>query len=139
MGEPHILTTLRRKREEIQAAIVAYEARLDAARIDLAAVNKSLRLFDPNGRDQTAAYFELGRLWKHGEVIAVCRQALDREGPLDTSQLAARVAAAKGLDDQDAVMLQALTARVARALSNAKKRGIVRDVGKREAARIWQL
>jgi cobalamin-dependent methionine synthase I len=53
--------------------------------------------------------------------------------------LAVRVAAAKGLDDQDAIMLKALTLRVARALSNAMKRGIVRDAGKRKDARIWQL
>jgi hypothetical protein len=81
----------------------------------------------------------LGRLWTRGEIVAVCRDALEREGPLDTRQLAARVARAKGLDDQDGVFLQSLTRRVARALSNAMKRGVVRDAGKRKDARIWQL
>lgn len=71
MGEPHILSTLRRKREEIEAVIAAHEAKIEAARMDLAAVDKAMRLFEPvAGRDQIAAYFELGRLWKRGEIVA---------------------------------------------------------------------
>jgi hypothetical protein len=139
MAEPNILTTLRRKRGEIEAVIAAHEAKIEAAKVDLAALDKTLRLFEPGASRQVSAYFELGRLWIRGEIVAVCRDALEREGALDSRQLAVRVAAAKGLDDQDAVMLRSLTARVARALSNAKKRGGVRDAGKRKGARIWQL
>jgi hypothetical protein len=139
MGEPHILTTLRRKRAEIEAVIAAHEAKIEAAKVDLAALDKTLRLFEPGGARQVSAYFELGRLWTRGEIVAVCRDALEREGALDSRQLAVRVAAAKGLDDQDGVFLQSLTRRVARALSNAMKRGVVRDAGKRKDARIWQL
>jgi len=109
MGELHILSILRRKREEIEAVIAVHEAKIEAARMDLAAVEKILRLFDPDaGRDQVAAYFELGRLWKRGEIVAVCRDALERDGPLDTHQLAVCVAKVKGLDDQDAVMVKSV-------------------------------
>jgi hypothetical protein len=38
MADPHILTTLRRKRDDIQAAIEAYGAKIEAAKRDLAAV-----------------------------------------------------------------------------------------------------
>jgi hypothetical protein len=38
MGEPHILTTLRRKRAEIEAVIAAYEAKIDAANLITAPV-----------------------------------------------------------------------------------------------------
>jgi hypothetical protein len=63
MAELHILSSLRRKREEIEAVIAAHEAKIEMARMDLAAVDKTLRLFDPDaGRDRIAAYFELGRI-----------------------------------------------------------------------------
>jgi hypothetical protein len=59
MRQPHILTTLRRKRAEIEAVIAAYEAKIDA--VDLAALDKALRLFDSNAcRFQVFAFFELG-------------------------------------------------------------------------------
>jgi hypothetical protein len=35
----HIASALRRKRDEIAATIAAYEARIDAARMDLAALD----------------------------------------------------------------------------------------------------
>jgi hypothetical protein len=33
MAEPHILSTLRRKRDEIESVIAAYEAKIEAARL----------------------------------------------------------------------------------------------------------
>ena len=49
MAGPHILTTLRAKRDDIQAAIEAYEAKIEAAKRDLAAVNAILRLYELDG------------------------------------------------------------------------------------------
>jgi hypothetical protein len=47
-----LTSALRRKRDEIAASIAVYEARIDAARMDLAALNQVARLFDPEaGRD----------------------------------------------------------------------------------------
>jgi hypothetical protein len=52
-----IASALRRKREEIAATIAAYEARIDAARRDLTALDQAARLFDPQaGRDETAPW-----------------------------------------------------------------------------------
>ena len=55
------------------------------------------------------AYVQLGRLWKRGEISAVCREALTDEGPLDTRELAVRVIRAKGLDEGDKVLRQTET------------------------------
>ena len=50
----HIPSALRRKRDEIVATIAVYEARIEAARMDLAALEQVARLFDPEvGRDET--------------------------------------------------------------------------------------
>jgi hypothetical protein len=55
----HIPSALRRKRDEIVATIAVYEARIEAARMDLAALNQVARLFDPEvGRDETQGEFE---------------------------------------------------------------------------------
>jgi hypothetical protein len=73
----HIASALRRKRDEIAATIAAYEARIDAARMDLAVLEQAAQLFDPEGeRDETAI-------------------------PLATSQVELPLARAKRANDQD--------------------------------------
>jgi hypothetical protein len=50
-----IASALRRKQDQIAATIAAYEARIDAARTDLAAIEQAARLFDPEAeRAETA-------------------------------------------------------------------------------------
>jgi hypothetical protein len=134
MGEPHILTTLCSKHEEIDAAIAAFEAKLETARRDLASLNRALALFEMGlGDGLIAPYFELGRLWKPGEIARVCVAALEREGSLDTEQMAQRVGAARGLDLADERIRKLLVYRVARALS----RGKVGPAEKRDGIRVW--
>jgi hypothetical protein len=59
----HIAFALRRKRDEIAATIDACEARIDAARRDLAALDHAARLFDPEGeRDDADLHLTRGRL-----------------------------------------------------------------------------
>jgi hypothetical protein len=140
MGEPHILTTLRCRREKIEAAIAAYEAKIEAARFDLAAIDRTLALFQPGyGRRQIPAYFELGRLWKRGELAALCLATLEKDGPLDAAQLASRIAEALGLDATDALLRKMLAYRVARALSYLLRRNKVGSAGDRKGARIWSV
>ena len=43
----HIASALRRKQDQIAATTAAYEARIDAAQTDLAALGQAARLFDP--------------------------------------------------------------------------------------------
>lgn len=49
MADPQIVTTLRRKRDEIESAISAYEAKIEDAKRELSAVNATLRIFELNG------------------------------------------------------------------------------------------
>ena len=83
----HIASALRRKRDEIVATIAAYEARIDAARMDLAALDHAARLFDPEAEcDETAFHLAL-------------------------RQLARPLARAKGSDDQDASLSESIGVR----------------------------
>jgi hypothetical protein len=71
MAGPQVLSTLRRKRDDIEAAIATYESKLEEARRDLAAVAATIRLVELNGEArQFPAYADIGRLWKRGEMVA---------------------------------------------------------------------
>jgi TATA-box binding protein (TBP) (component of TFIID and TFIIIB) len=52
MADPQVLSTLRRKRDEIENAIAAYRAKIKDAERDLSAVAATLRLFELNGEPQ---------------------------------------------------------------------------------------
>ncbi len=99
----HIASTLRRKRDEIAATIAAYEARIDAARMDLAALDQAAQLFDPEGGGaETAIHREFGRLGKAQEIPASQCEVWNSDRPLAMGRLAVPVARAEGSDDQDA-------------------------------------
>jgi hypothetical protein len=138
MADPQVLSTLRRKRDDIEAAIATYRKKIDEAERDLSAVAATIRLFELNGEPQQfPAYADIGRLWKRGEIVAVCREALAKEGPLDTRELALRVIKAKGLDECDKVMRQTVAFRIVQALSIAAKRGKVLGANRRRGVRLW--
>src|ERR1700722_8562010 len=79
----HIASALRRKRDEIAMTIAAYEARIDAARRDLAALDQAARLFDPEaGSDETVSLRERERLAKPGGP----REAHEKQHALATGR-----------------------------------------------------
>ena len=119
---------LRRKRDEIEAAIHAYEAKIEAARTDLAAVEATIRLFDPEARcDETAMGSEPRK------ILAARPKTLEQPGRLDTRQLPLPVAKAKGL----AILFKAVRIQVSRALS-ATTRSLVPDNGEGNGMRLWR-
>ena len=138
MAEPQILSTFRRKRDEIENAIAAYRAKIKDAERDLSAVAATIRLFELNGEPQQfPAYADVGRLWKRGEIVAVCRDALAKEAPLDTRELALRVIRSKGLDQGDGVLRKTIAYRIVQALSITAKRDKLGSEGKRKGVRVW--
>ena len=85
----HIVSALRRKRDEIVATIAAYEARIDAARMDLAALDRAAQLLDPEAeRDEMPIHREFGRLGKPEDTPAAQREVWASERPLEMGQLA---------------------------------------------------
>ena len=80
----HIASALRRKRDEITAIIAAYEARLEAARMDLAVIELAGRLFDPEAEPGPATI------------------------PLAMKPVALPLARARRVDDQDASLCKSI-------------------------------
>jgi hypothetical protein len=88
-----IASALRRKRDEIAATIAAYEARIDAARRDLTALDQAARLFDPQaGRDETAIPWGGDRLTELRENLEPPREADEQQRALASGPLIPLVA-----------------------------------------------
>jgi hypothetical protein len=133
-------TTLRSKRDQIQAAIHHYEKRLNQARADLAAVCSAIRIFEDTGEGkQVLAYTDLYRLFKRGESTRMCYDAL-AAGPKTTRELARYVMTQKGMDVHDAVLCKAVSLRLVHALAVHCKQGRILDGGRAKGGvRIWRL
>jgi hypothetical protein len=56
------------------------------------------------------------RLFGRGEIVAIFKAALAKEGPLDTRELALRVIQGKGLEEKDTVLRTSLAFRIVQAL-----------------------
>ncbi len=96
MAEIRTVTTLRSKQQEIEASITKYEKRIAQARADLSHINAAIAIFEVSGDPEGfPAYVDIHRLFKRGEPIALCKQAL-AEGPKSTRQLTLYVLKAKG-------------------------------------------
>ncbi|ATQ69297.1 MULTISPECIES: hypothetical protein [Methylosinus] len=140
MADPHILSTLRSKRDQMEGAIRAYEKKIETLRRDLAHVNATLRLFELNGEHEVfPVHMDLTRLFKRGEIHKICQMAL-AEAPegLDTRELSLAVIQAKGMDESDAVLRIAINYRIVQAMRMQEKRGRVIGVGKRKGVRVWR-
>jgi hypothetical protein len=141
MAEPQIVNTLRSKRDELERIISSYETATTAARRDLAHVNATLELFE---RDRAPNAYPLRmsivRMFKRGEIFAACKAAL-AEAPdgLDTRDLALAVIRAKGMDESDRVLRNAIGFRIVQAMLRREARGRVATAERRRGVRVWTI
>jgi hypothetical protein len=140
MSEPIAVLALRRKRDLISGTIAKYEKLILAAQHDLAHVNSALRLFEVTGEAaDLPPYVDLNRVLRRGETTAICMAALEKEGPLDTRQLAMRVIRAKGFSETDKVLAQTIALRVVQTLRMRARRGKVESVTRTKGVCIWRI
>jgi hypothetical protein len=98
----HTLSALRRKRDEIAASIAVYEARIEAARMDLAALEQAARLFDfVAEREETAIHLECAKPGSLQEIPAARWEVSQSDRPFALGQLEPPVARARGSDTHD--------------------------------------
>ncbi|RTL52545.1 MAG: hypothetical protein EKK40_07580 [Bradyrhizobiaceae bacterium] len=139
MTEIRTVTTLTAKRDEIASSIAKYERKLAQARADLAHVNACITIFEASGETDTmASYVDVHRLFKRGEPMKLCKEALT-SGPKNTRELALHVMTAKGLDTGDKVLAKSVTLTLVHALRMQCQRGCLKDGGKVKGVRIWVL
>ena len=140
MADSNALRTLRRKRNEIEKAILLYEDQLDRARLDLSHVNAVIAIYEGSGAPASLApYVDLHRVFKRGEITELCKAALAQEGPLDTRELAVRVIRAKGMNEADRLLRRALAYKIVNALGKQVQRGALENAGRRAGVRVWRV
>jgi len=139
MIESRTAETLRNKRGEIARSIDSYEKKLAQARADLAHIDAAIAIFATGG-DALAVtpYVDIHRLFKRGEMVAICRDAM-KTGPKNTRELSALILEAKGLDAGDRVLAKAISYKLIHALRIQARTGKMVGVGRYKAARIWRL
>ncbi len=137
MAEPHVISALRTKSDELQRAIRSYESRLKKAKFDLASINAALRVF---GEEAEEPLFNRQSLFPVRELPRLIFDALRRrKDGLDTGEIAEAVMLASGMDAGD----NALRKRVFHSVSNtllyqAKRQKVV--AGElRGRVRVWRL
>lgn len=139
MPDPQVLTTLRRKRDEIERMIVTYEKRLSEARRDLAHVSATIQLFEAaTSPSDVKVYQDVHRLFQRGEIVALCKEALSKNGPMDTRQLSHYVMKAKGFKE-DNELRKAIAYRIVNAMRMQANRGLVQRLGKKKGAVVWAI
>jgi hypothetical protein len=139
MAESRTAETLRNKRDEIARAIDDYENKLAQARADLAHLDAAVAIFATSG-DAVAVvpYLDIHRLFKRGEMVAICREAF-KSGPKNTRQLSALILEAKGLNAGDKVLAKAVSYKLIHALRIQARTGKLVGMGREKAARVWRL
>lgn len=142
MALPHIVSTLRAKRDEIEAHIAELRRQLDRAERDLSHVNAVLTLYELSPETQTKfpAYANLNRLFAYGEMFKLCKRALEEAGkPLNTREIALAVIRMKGWDEADMQLRKAVAYRLIQSLGTAALQGRIANAGKQKGVRLWRL
>jgi hypothetical protein len=104
MAEPQVLSTLKRKRSDIQTYIRDLEKRLEQAKHDLAYVNSTIRLFEVgDGPPQFPVHVDFKGLYRKGELTRLCLEALESfpDSSGTSREIAAYIVKQKGWDATD--------------------------------------
>jgi hypothetical protein len=105
MAEPHVIGALRNKRAELAGTLRQLEQQLARERINLAHLDATMRLFDPNIRpkDIRPRQRRTHNAWfRHGECLRlVYDQLREASQPVTTRELAERIMRVKAMPAAD--------------------------------------
>ena len=144
MAQSIIIHALTEKRAEVSGRIHDLEERTRQARADLAHIDATLLLFDPDAKPAAirARLPAKGRssLFANGEISRRCREAIrDARGePVAAESVVRQAIADKGLDPEDKALRQDLMRRFLWALHRMQLAGTLRRIGRGLGAR-WAL
>jgi hypothetical protein len=143
MADPHVISSLSRKRREIAGEIVELEKQAAQKRADLAHVNAVLRLYDPKAAEESVRPKQLAfrqRFFGNGELSRHCLNTLrEVEGlAITADDIAIAAMKAKGMPLGDDPLRQKLVSTALAALKRLTKRGVVEKIGEGVGAK-WKL
>jgi hypothetical protein len=134
MAEPHVISALRAKRAELAGEVLAAQKRLETLRNDLDAVDRTLRVFDPNQRPdkiRPVVKRKGPKILPYGEcaraILNVLRNAPE---PLSAAQIVERIALDCRIATEDSAIAAKLSALVKARLKAMAARGVLKGEGK---------
>ena len=142
MEHEHVLSALARKRGELAGEAAALRARLAQIATDLAHVDATIRLFDP---DYDLADIRAKRprgpdVARPGEMSRFVLDALrEATEPLSTPTIAARLMTERGMNQGSRNAVRNVTKRVGMALRHQEQRGVVRSKAGAGRMLLWGL
>ena len=140
MGEPHVISALSNKRSELAGIVSQLERQLGQQRANLAHLDATMRLFDPDIRPNTirpkqqrarSAWF------RPGECLRLIYDELrDAPRPMTTRELAERIMAVKAMPMADERQRELVQKTILGSLNRAKQ-----TIARSETAGVvsWRL
>jgi hypothetical protein len=133
MAEPHVISALKAKEEEIKRRITSLKREIKESQEDLETVRKSLCIFEPTKRS--------GRkhLFRRGDIPRIVFDAL-RANPegLDADQLAEIIAEKEGLDATNPEIATTIRQRCFGAMYRYSDKGKIVKT-RRASVSVWRL
>jgi hypothetical protein len=137
--EIRAVTTLRRKRKDCERIIALYKKQIARVSADIEAIDATIAILEGSGNPKKlAAHVDVYRLFRTGELIALCKIAL-QGGPMTLIEMITYVMRSKGMDTRDAVLAKNLERRLVNALGQQRRRRVIEGVRKGGTARVWRL
>jgi hypothetical protein len=125
MAEPHVIGALRNKRAELAGALHQLEQQLARDRTNLAHLDATMRLFDPNIRpkDIRPRQPRTHNAWfRHGECLRLIYDELHEAAqPVTTRELAERIMRVKAMPAADGHRRELVQKTLLASLNRAKQ------------------
>ncbi len=134
MSEPHIISALRTKRAELAGEVITARKQLEKLRDDLDAIDRTLRVFDPNqspDKIRPVVRRKGAKMFRYGECSRAVLDMLRRaSAPMTAEQIAESLAVDFRLDLDGSEIRHRLLPRLRVLLKAFMRRGIVVGEGK---------
>lgn len=131
MAEPHVVSALREKRDELAGLVVKMERELAAHRDALGHVDATLRLFAPELTPETIKPKVIRNrdgIFQNGELPRRILDTLRRApAPIHIADIARAIMPVKGMKPVDGPALDDMVVRLGKALARLKSTGQVRN------------
>jgi hypothetical protein len=139
MADPHVISALRQKRAKLSGELMTAEKRVLQLREDIASLDRTIRVFDPNAEPHTIRPVlrrKKPTLIPRGQcsraVLDMLRHAHE---PMTAREIAAQLAARYQIDVSNTDAMKALIAKVRNTL--ARQKGLASEM--RGDAKAWMV
>jgi hypothetical protein len=142
MAETHVISALATKRGELLGSIRHYKQLIYSLDKDLATIDATIRIFDPNYsfKDTKITNIHRNRFFKIGEAKTLILTILkNQDNPMRTDDLSDIVASKKGLLFENDFEVRGFKKAVNNALVLLKNANLIEQTAKEGVINLWRI